>query len=78
MNTTPICLRNKADQFYGTIEYLRFTLRLPAFDAEPYLKQVINQAIFHCLMKQPYATFLDFAKDASIDKDAEEAKCEQC
>lgn len=77
MNVSPVCLRNKADQFYSTIEYLRFGLHLPTFDTEPYLKQVINQIILHYLTKQPYATFLDFVTDTSIDKDAEEAKCEQ-
>jgi len=74
MKVSPICLLNKADQFYSEIERLRIGLNLPPLDNEPHLKKVIQLIMIDYLKGNPYATLLNFLHDTKINKTTGEGK----
>ena len=67
MKVSPICLRNKADQFYSAIEYLRIGLKLPPLANETYISKALKLIMVEYLNEKPYATLLDFLKEVSIN-----------
>ena len=66
MEVSPICLLNKADQFYSGIELLRIGLNLPSFDNHPHLTKAVKQIIIEYLKEKPYETLIDFLAEVSI------------
>jgi len=74
MKVSPICLLNKADQFYGDIERLRIGVNLPSLDNEPHLKKVIQLIMIDYLKGNPYGTLLDFLNDTKIKDTTGEEK----
>jgi len=74
MKVSPICLLNKADQFFSEIERLRIGVNLPLLNNEPHLKKVIQLIMVDYLKENPYATLLDFLHDTAIYKDTGEGK----
>jgi len=74
MKVSPICLLNKADQFYSEIERLRIGINLPSLDNEPHLKKVIKLVMINYLKGNPYATLLDFLHDTKITETTGEGK----
>jgi len=74
MKVSPICLLNKADQFFSEIERLRIGVNLPSLDNDPYLKKVIQLTMVDYLKENPYANLLDFLHDTKINKTTGEEK----
>jgi len=74
MKVSPICLLNKADQFYSEIERLRIGINLPSLDNDPHLKKVIQLIMVDYLKENPYATLLDFLHDTKITETTGEEK----
>jgi len=74
MKVSPICLLNKADQFYSEIERLRIGVNLPSLDNEPHLKKVIQLIMVDYCKENPYTTLLDFLHDTKITETTGEEK----
>ena len=68
MKVAPICLLNKADQFYSEIDYLRFDQNLQLLGADPLIKKAVKLTILEYLKIQPYSSFNNFLQDTSFTK----------
>lgn len=66
MKVSPICLLNKADQFYSGIEFWRIGLNLPSFDNHPHLNKAIKLIIIEHIKEKPYETLIDFLAEVTI------------
>jgi len=74
MKVSPICLLNKADQFFSEIERLRIGINLPSLDNDPHLKKVIQLIMVDYLKENPYAALLDFLHETKITETTGEKK----